>query len=45
MGGKNARKIFFFPHSGKVMVKRITQNVNKIIGIEDKYHQKAQLEM
>jgi chemotaxis protein CheD len=45
IGGKDARKIFFFPHSGKVMVKRISQNMNKIIGIEDKYHQKAQLEM
>ena len=43
LGGKTARKIFFFPHNGKVMVKRITQNVNKIVGIEDKYQQKAKI--
>ncbi|MCP5047627.1 MAG: chemoreceptor glutamine deamidase CheD [bacterium] len=45
MGGKSARKIFFFPHNGKVLVKRITQNVNKIVGIEDQYQQKAKLEL
>jgi len=45
LGGRVARKVFFFPHSGKVMVKRISQNMNKIVGIETDFHQKAQLEL
>ena len=45
LGGKVARKVFFFPSTGKVMVKRVTQNVNKIIGIENNFHKKAKLEI
>ncbi len=45
MGGKSARKVFFFPQSGRVMVKRVQENADKIIGIEDRYRQKAQLEI
>jgi len=45
LGGKNARKIFFFPSTGKVMVKRIDSNLNKIISIESQYHNKALMEL
>jgi chemotaxis protein CheD len=45
LGGKSARKIFFFPRTGKVMVKKILQNMNKIANIETKYHNKAKLEI
>lgn len=45
VGGRSARKVFFFPWTGKVMVKKIDHNLNKIMGIEDRYQQKAQMEM
>lgn len=45
VGGTVARKIFFFPQSGKVMVKRITQHTNKIAGIEDHYQNKIKMEI
>ncbi len=45
IGGTIARKIFFFPKTGKVMVKRVTQNVIKIVGIEDHYQQKIKMEI
>ena len=45
LGGTAARKLFFFPQSGKVMVKRISQNINKIVTLEDQFHKKAQLEL
>jgi chemotaxis protein CheD len=45
VGGKAPRKVFFFPRSGKVMVKRVTKDMKRIVGIEDKYHQKVKLEI
>ena len=45
LGGRSARKIFFFPKTGKVMVKKILQNTNRIADIEDSYREKAKLEI
>ena len=45
LGGKSARKIIFFPRTGRVMVKKILQNMNRIVTIETKYHEKARLEI
>ncbi len=45
LGGKTARKIYFFPHSGKVLVKKIIHNVGKISTIEDKYREKLKYEI
>ena len=45
LGGTNARKIFFFPRSGKVMVKKVTSDLSKIVSIENSYHKKAKLEI
>jgi chemotaxis protein CheD len=45
LGGTAARKIFFFPRTGKVMVKKIRQNMNKIVSIETSYREKARLEI
>ncbi len=45
IGGKLARKIFFFPKTGKVMVKKITRDMTKIANIEDKYLEKVKLEI
>jgi len=45
LGGRNPRKIIFFPRTGKVMVKKIMQNMNKIVNIETRYHEKAKLEI
>jgi chemotaxis protein CheD len=45
VGGRSARKIFFFPKTGKVMVKKMVANVGKIATLEDKFHEKAKLEI
>ena len=45
VGGRSARKIFFFPKTGKVMVKKLVANVGKIATLEDKFHEKARLEI
>lgn len=45
VGGRAARKLYFFPKTGKVMVKRITSEMKKIVGIEDRYHQKVKMEI
>lgn len=45
VGGRSARKIFFFPNTGKVMVKKLVTNVGKIATLEDKFQEKARLEI
>jgi chemotaxis protein CheD len=45
LGGTAARKVFFFPGTGKVMVKKILQNINKIANLESNYREKAKLEI
>ncbi len=45
VGGSYARKIFFFPHNGKVMLKRITTNMNTILDTENGYQKKLELEL
>ncbi|MCP5104000.1 MAG: chemoreceptor glutamine deamidase CheD [bacterium] len=45
VGGGYARKVFFFPGTGKVLLKRITANVNKIVDLEAHYKQKLELEI
>lgn len=41
VGGKFARKIFFFPDSGKVMVKKITTGVDTIVASEMDFRRKT----
>lgn len=45
VGGRSARKIIFFPKSGKVLVKKFTHDLNKIVSSEDRYQQKMKLEI
>ena len=45
VGGGYARKIFFFPDTGKVMMKKITTNIDKIVDTEAQYKQKLELEI
>lgn len=45
VGGNYARKIFFFPENGKVMMKKIITEVHGIADTEEKYKQKIELEI
>jgi len=45
VGGSIARKIFFFPKSGRVLVKKIETNVGKIISTEDNYRRKVEIQI
>lgn len=47
LGGKFARKLFFFPKTGKVLVKRMsqTQNLGTISSIEEKFYEKIKMEI
>ncbi|MCP4146275.1 MAG: chemoreceptor glutamine deamidase CheD [bacterium] len=45
VGGNIARKIIFFPDTGKVMMKKINANLNKIVGTENRYKQKIEMEI
>ncbi len=45
LGGKVARKIFFFPKTGRVLVKKIKTKEEKIIEIEDKYLKKVEIQL
>jgi chemotaxis protein CheD len=45
VGGNSARKIFFFPDTGKVMVKKIIRQMDKIAAMEGNYRDKARLEI
>jgi chemotaxis protein CheD len=45
LGGESARKIFFFPKTGKAMVKKIDRNMTIIANIEDKFFDKVQREI
>jgi chemotaxis protein CheD len=44
-GGRSARKIFFFPQTGKVLVKKIIQNLGKISSIENNFLEKVKMEL
>lgn len=45
LGGTSPRKVFFFPKSGKVMMKKVNQNIGKISSIEGNYLDKVKLEI
>ena len=45
VGGNYARKVFFFPKTGRVLLKKIETNVNKIIQSEDKFIKKAEIQL
>jgi chemotaxis protein CheD len=45
LGGVAPRKIFFFPKTGKVMVKKISHDFNKIATVETTYRDRARLEI
>ncbi len=45
VGGNHARKIYFFPDSGKALLKKVSTNVNKILDTESGYKKKLELEM
>lgn len=45
LGGKSPRKVFFFPKTGKVMVKKVIQNIGKISSIEGNYLDKVKLDI
>jgi len=45
VGGNVARKIFFFPKTGRVLVKRIETKIEKIINIEEKYKKKVEMQI
>lgn len=45
IGGNTARKIFFFPKTGRVLVKKIETKIEKIINIEDKYKKKVEIQI
>lgn len=45
VGGAYARKIVFFPDTGKVMMKRITTDFKKVADAEARYKQKLELEI
>jgi len=45
LGGKFARKIFFFPQSGKVMVKKIVQDLTRISTLETSYRERINMEL
>lgn len=45
VGGGFARKIFFFPENGKVMMKRVVTDVKKIVDVEAGYQQRVEMEL
>lgn len=45
IGGNYARKLIFFPDTGKIMLKKITVDVNKIVDTEARYRKKIELEI
>ncbi len=45
VGGKFARKIIFFSNNGKVLVKKVISNIDKIVKQEDKYTKKVLMEI
>ena len=45
LGGRSARKLFFFPQTGKVLVKKVLQNLGNISSIEEKYRERARMEI
>ncbi|MGE5340170.1 MAG: chemoreceptor glutamine deamidase CheD [Candidatus Omnitrophota bacterium] len=45
LGGKAARKVFFFPQTGKAMVKKVLQNLNAISNLEENFREKIKMEM
>ncbi|MCP4220121.1 MAG: chemoreceptor glutamine deamidase CheD [bacterium] len=45
VGGNVARKIFFFPDTGKVLMKKIATNINKIVDAENTFRKKIEREL
>ncbi len=45
VGGSFARKVFFFPKTGRVLIKKIKTKVEKIIQNENKYRKKAEIQL
>jgi chemotaxis protein CheD len=45
IGGSYARKLIFFPDTGKILMKKITGDLKKIVDTEARYKKKIELEM
>lgn len=45
VGSNYGRKVFFFPDTGKVLMKKVTTNVEKIVEMELQYKKKLELEI
>ncbi len=45
VGGNFARKVFFFPKTGRVLIKKIETKVEKIIETENKYIKKVEIQL